>query len=608
MGLLTAILVLAGGGSLAGTVLLRQRRRGVAVAAAGAVGLAGSGFALTAGLAAAALAAAVVIAVAALIATRLRWLHPRGRLHQAMNALYRCAYVLWWASFLISARLPVLARIVLCAWVLAHLVALPWQLLNDYLYSEVLGRDEWTAPREVDAARARTRGPRVCVQLPCYAEPPEVVCRTLDALARQHYQNFEVLVIDNNTDDDRLWRPVQSYCRQLGDRFRFLHVNPLPGAKAGALNLALRHSGDCDLIAVIDCDYVPAPDFLSSLVGYFDDERLAFVQTAHDYRDFAASAYQRACYGEYRLSYRSYLTSRNEHGAALTVGTMCLVRRTHLVEVGGWSESCDTEDSELSIRLHAAGYHGRYFFATYGRGLIPETYRAYRRQRSRWIRGPAQELRRHWRLYLPGRLATPSALTAMQKLLFAHHGVRELTTGAKTVLGLAAAALLVPLAAGPAPATVTAAAVAGMVAGTSAIAATRWLLQRLDRSVPDAALALLATVSLWFVGWFSGLRGWLGLTQPWGRTPKFSVSSSLTAAAWSVRAELAGGLFWLAVTVRVLAGWPWSPLSALIVLHLLYHVVGCFAAPVLAVLGEYSLRRRPAPRPATAARAELARD
>lgn len=76
----------------------------------------------------------------------------------------------------------------------------------------------------------------VTVQVPTYAEPPEVVIGTLDALARLDYPDFEVMVIDNNTADERLWRPVQEHCARLG--FRFLRVEGITGAKAGALNWA----------------------------------------------------------------------------------------------------------------------------------------------------------------------------------------------------------------------------------------------------------------------------------------------------------------------------------------------------------------------------------
>ena len=45
-----------------------------------------------------------------------------------------------------------------------------------------------------------------------------MMIRTLDALARLDYDNFEVIVIDNNTPDEATWRPVEEHCRQLGPR------------------------------------------------------------------------------------------------------------------------------------------------------------------------------------------------------------------------------------------------------------------------------------------------------------------------------------------------------------------------------------------------------
>jgi len=49
------------------------------------------------------------------------------------------------------------------------------------------------------------------------------------------------------------------------------------------------------------------------------------------------------------------MVSYNERDAALTVRTMCLIRRTALEEAGGWAEWCVTEDSELALRIHALG-------------------------------------------------------------------------------------------------------------------------------------------------------------------------------------------------------------------------------------------------------------
>ena len=98
--------------------------------------------------------------------------------------------------------------------------------------------------------------PFVSVHIATYNEPPDLVITTLNALADSLYTDFEVVVVDNNTDDLALWAPVARAVSALGPRFRFLHVDRLQGAKAGALNVALSLS---DLrtthVAIVDADY-----------------------------------------------------------------------------------------------------------------------------------------------------------------------------------------------------------------------------------------------------------------------------------------------------------------------------------------------------------------
>ena len=59
-----------------------------------------------------------------------------------------------------------------------------------------------------------------------------MVIETLNALARLDYDNFEVIVLDNNTPDPEVWRPVEAHCRTLGPRFRFFHFDNVKGFKA----------------------------------------------------------------------------------------------------------------------------------------------------------------------------------------------------------------------------------------------------------------------------------------------------------------------------------------------------------------------------------------
>jgi exo-beta-1,3-glucanase (GH17 family)/cellulose synthase/poly-beta-1,6-N-acetylglucosamine synthase-like glycosyltransferase len=259
----------------------------------------------------------------------------------------------------------------------------------------------WVTFRRRLAPPLRANGgpqPKVSIHVPAYHEPPDMVIETLDALSRLDYSNFEVLVIDNNTRDERVWRPVEAHCARLGERFRFFHVSPLAGFKAGALNFALRHTArDADIIAVIDSDYVVDPGWLAELVPGFQNPRIGIVQAPQDYRDERKSAFKAMCYAEYRGFFHIGMITRNERNAIIQHGTMTLVRRSLLESTGGWAQWCITEDAELGLRIFEAGYEANYVPASYGRGLMPDTFIDFKKQRFRWAYGAMQILKGHAR-------------------------------------------------------------------------------------------------------------------------------------------------------------------------------------------------------------------
>src|SRR3984893_12722029 len=243
------------------------------------------------------------------------------------------------------------------------------------------------------------RSPKVSVHVPAYNEPAAMLIETLDALARLDYPDFEVLVIDNNTLEEAVWRPVEAHCAQLGARFRFFHVAPLAGFKAGALNYALaRSAADAEIVAVIDADYLVEPRWLRDLTPGFHDPRIAIVQAPQDYRDAGMSAFKAMCYAEYRGFFHIGMITRNERNAIIQHGTMTMVRRAQLSECG-WAEWCITEDAELGLRIFEAGFEASYVPASYGRGLMPDTFIDFKKQHFRWAYGAMQILKRHARAF-----------------------------------------------------------------------------------------------------------------------------------------------------------------------------------------------------------------
>ena len=276
--------------------------------------------------------------------------------------------------------------------------------------------------------------PKVSVHVPAYNEPPDMVIKTLNALAAVDYPDVEVIVIDNNTQEPATWQPVEAHCRNLGPRFRFFHVNPLAGFKAGALNYALEQTAsDAQIVAVIDSDYQVRPDWLKDLVSLFTNPRIAIVQAPQDYRDGDVNTFKAMMHAEYRGFFYIGMITRNERNAIIQHGTMTLVRRHVLEDIGGWAEWCITEDAELGLRIFERGFEAIYVSQSYGKGLMPDTLADFKKQRFRWAFG-ATQIMRHHRSALLGR----SGLSGGQRYHFIAGWLPWLADGFNLVFNFAA--------------------------------------------------------------------------------------------------------------------------------------------------------------------------
>ena len=245
--------------------------------------------------------------------------------------------------------------------------------------------------------------PKVSIHVPCYNEPPEMVKQTLNALANLDYPDFEVLLIDNNTKDPAVWEPVRDYCATLGPRFKFFHVAPLAGFKGGALNYLIPHTApDAEVIAVIDSDYCVDRNWLKHMVPHFADPKIAIVQSPQDYRDQNESTFKKLCYSEYKGFFHIGMVTRNDRDAIIQHGTMTMTRRSVLEELG-WADWCICEDAELGLRVFEKGYSAAYSHNSYGKGLMPDTFIDFKKQRFRWAYGAIQIIKRHTSSLLLGK-------------------------------------------------------------------------------------------------------------------------------------------------------------------------------------------------------------
>lgn len=307
------------------------------------------------------------------------------------------------------------------------LLALPVlvaSIANLGMASAAIGLNAWQClHRRQDAVLLAQRGrqvprnsgtPFISVHVATHDEPPAMVIATINALARLDYPAFEVILIDNNTSDPAIWRPVQAHMARLGPRFRFFHRKGVIGAKAGALNIALSL---CDprarYVAIVDADYQVTPDFLSTAITAFRDD-IRFVQFPQAYRNGHQAAPVVAELSDY---FRTFPSAANRSGASLLTGTLSVIAIDALRSVGGWPTGSITEDAELGVAFWKGGVRGLYVDKVVGTGLLPLDLAGLRIQRNRWATGNMQTLLRalrYWRALRlrKGRTAVVAQLTA----------------------------------------------------------------------------------------------------------------------------------------------------------------------------------------------------
>jgi cellulose synthase (UDP-forming) len=273
------------------------------------------------------------------------------------------------------------------AWTLVVFEALP--LFGLVVKTVTLWSIDTIAPAPVHEA---PNGMRVAVLIPTYNEPVEVIAPTV-AAACALVPAHETWVLD---DGDRAW--VAEMCEAYGARYvsRPVHDH----AKAGNLNHALdllaadgdAGTGGADIIAVLDCDHVPFPNFLTATLGWFVDDEIALVQGPQTF--YNSGAFDDDGHtGEQGLFFNVLMPARQHAGVGpFWCGSTALLRVAALREIGGVATETITEDMHTSIKLIRAGWKTAYHHQTLAVGLAPATSEQYLLQRRRWGMGAMQIL------------------------------------------------------------------------------------------------------------------------------------------------------------------------------------------------------------------------
>jgi len=146
-----------------------------------------------------------------------------------------------------------------------------------------------------------------------------------------------------------------------------------------------------EFIAIFDSDFVPAADFLRSLLPHFADEKTGLVQARWGHLNREESLLTRAQSVGIDGHFAIEQSARSANHLFLNFnGTAGIWRRTCIEDAGGWTADTLTEDLDLSYRAQLKGWHLEYVPHVVVPAELPETYSAFKSQQFRWAKGSIQ--------------------------------------------------------------------------------------------------------------------------------------------------------------------------------------------------------------------------
>ncbi|MFR9651204.1 MAG: glycosyltransferase [Rikenellaceae bacterium] len=286
-----------------------------------------------------------------------------------------------------------LSSIVNTFWYMFYIEIPRFYILDIYVLIKLYIQRHTNAQRE-EAARIElnTLKPFISIIIPGNDEG-EHIYRLITSLNEQTYQNFEVVVVDDGSDDNT---PI--ICRSLIDAGlidRFYSVDER-GGKASAANLAM-HDNDAEFIVHIDADSSLDRDALEQLlIPFYADRRVGAVGGCIKVRNINDTFCTTMQSLEYIETIQMGRTVNAELGIYRIVsGAFGAFRADVLRQVGYWDVGPGL-DGDLTQKIRKAGYRIAFARKSICLTTVPESFAALYKQRQRWSKSLVRfRLRKH---------------------------------------------------------------------------------------------------------------------------------------------------------------------------------------------------------------------
>ncbi len=283
--------------------------------------------------------------------------------------------------------------------------------------------------------------PSVSIIAPAYNEE-KTIAENIRSLLSIHYNNFEVIIVNDGSKDNTLQSMIDAYSLQKVDFFvneqiksksikgvykstnkayrKLVIVDKDNGGKADALNAGINIS-QFDLITCIDVDCILEQDAVLKMVKPFMEEKEHVIATGGVIRIANSCDIEDGMLMTARVPkgliprfqvieyLRAFLLGRMAwsklNGLLLISGALGFFDKKVVIACGGYNHDTVGEDMELVVRMrrymadNKRSYKVVYIPDPLCWTEAPDDYKILGRQRNRWMRGTIETLLMHKKLF-----------------------------------------------------------------------------------------------------------------------------------------------------------------------------------------------------------------
>ncbi|WP_181833061.1 glycosyltransferase [Bacillus taeanensis] len=258
----------------------------------------------------------------------------------------------------------------------------------------------------------RSFNPLVSVVVAAYNEE-KVISRTIRSVLESTYKNFEVIVVDDGSND----QTAMIVSKNFSNNEKLHLIRKENGGKSSAINMGIKRAKG-DIIIAIDADTLIAPEAISLLVRHFIDEKVAAVSgniKVGNIRNLL-TVWQHVEYVTgFNLEKRAYAMLNCVTVVPGAIGAW----RKHVIEkLGYFTADTLAEDTDMSLRILREGYKITIDEQAYAYTEAPENNRDFLKQRYRWTFGTLQCLWKHKKAFCRSKCKSLGFIAFPNMILF----------------------------------------------------------------------------------------------------------------------------------------------------------------------------------------------